>query len=267
MRFSRAASTALGAAGLTAASLLTAPASVAAPAGEAAPVGEYAALGDSYSSGTGAGDYIDQACTRSANSFPAKWATANSPAAFAFVACGGAVIPDVRSGQLAALDAGTGLVSISIGGNDSGFASTMIVCQLFSARWCRSTLENGREYIEEELPGQLDALYGEIRSRAPRAKVVVMGYPYLYKEGGTCTGSGAMSAEKRAMINDGSDVLNAAIKARAEAAGFAFADARPAFAGHEICTADPWIDGGNVHPNAEGHAKGYLPALTAAAAA
>ncbi|MFI0357566.1 SGNH/GDSL hydrolase family protein [Actinomadura sp. 9N407] len=261
MRFSRAASTAVGVLALAAASLLPVPTVAAAPAA----AGEYVAMGDSYSSGSGAGDYIDQACTRSANSFPAKWAEANAPASFKFVACGGAQIPDVRSGQLSALSADTELVSISIGGNDSGFASTMIVCQLFSARWCRSVLENGREFIEEELPGRLDTLYGEIRSRAPQAKVVVLGYPYLYKEGGTCTGSGSLSAEKRSLINDGSDGLNEAIKARAEAAGFTFADARPAFAGHEVCTTDPWIDGGNVHPNAEGHLKGYLPALTAAA--
>jgi lysophospholipase L1-like esterase len=261
MRFSRAASAVLGALALTAASLLPAlPVSAAHAA-----TGEYVALGDSYSSGSGAGDYIDQACTRSANSYPAKWAAANAPSSFKFVACGGAVIPDVRSRQLSALGAETSLVSISIGGNDSGFASTMIVCQLFSARWCRSVLEDGRAFIEDELPGRLDTLYREIRSRAPEAKVVVMGYPYLYKEGGTCTGSGSLSAEKRSMINDGSDVLNDVIAARARAAGFAYADARTAFTGHEICTTDPWIDGGSVHPNAAGHANGYLPALTAAA--
>lgn len=258
MRFPRAASTALGVLALAAAALTPVPASAAA-------AGEYVALGDSYSSGSGAGDYIDQACTRSANAYPKLWADANAPSAFGFAACGGAQIPDVRGSQLSALSADTELVSISIGGNDSGFASTMIICRLFSARWCQAQLDNGAEYIREDLPGELDALYGEIRARAPEAKVVVMGYPYLYKEGGTCTGAGSLAADKRAMINDGSDVLNGVIKARAEAAGFAFADARTAFAGHEICTGDPWIDGSSVHPNAEGHANGYLPALTAAA--
>ncbi|XVQ13523.1 SGNH/GDSL hydrolase family protein [Spirillospora sp. CA-255316] len=191
------------------------------------------------------------------------WVKAHAPSAFRFVACGGAQIPDVRSRQLSSLNAGTALVSISIGGNDAGFASTMIRCSLFPASWCRAALEDGREFIEGELPGRLDALYQEIRTRAPQARVVVVGYPYLYKEGGTC--SGGLSAEKRTMINDGSDVLNAVLADRARAAGFAFADAQEAFAGHEICTADPWIDPASIHPNADGHAEGYLPAFAAAA--
>ena len=228
-----------------------------------ADTGEYVALGDSYSSGSGAGDYIDLACTRSANAYPAKWAEANRPSSFRFVACGGAKIPDVRSRQLSALGSGTDLVSISIGGNDAGFASTMIACTILSASRCRAALEEGREFVENELPGQLDALYAEIRSRAPQAKVVVVGYPYLYKEGGICLGG--LSAEKRSMINDGSDVLNDVIADRARAAGFAFADARPAFAGHEICTSNEWIDPVTIHPNAAGHAQGYLPAFAAAA--
>jgi hypothetical protein len=68
------------------------------------------------------------------------------------------------------------------------------------------------------------------------------------------------------MINDGSDLLNGVIADRAGAAGFAFADARPAFAGHEICTSTPWISASNIHPTAEGHANGYLPTFTTAAA-
>lgn len=50
------------------------------------------------------------------------------------------------------------------------------------------------------------------------------------------------------------------------AAGFAFADARPFFAGHALCSALPWINGlvalaGAYHPNAAGYALGYLPTL------
>ncbi|GAA1571193.1 SGNH family lipase [Actinomadura kijaniata] len=237
-----------------AAALLPAPAA-------AAQVREYVAMGDSYSSGTGAGDYTDIACTRSRNAYPARWAAANAPGAFRFVACGGARIPDVQNAQLPALTSTTELVSISIGGNDSGFASTMISCRYFSTTACQNALRNAAVFVRTELPGRLDGLYTAIRTRAPRARVVVLGYPYLYREGGVCAG---MNATKRELINDGSDQLNAVIADRARAAGFAFADARPAFAGHEICTADEWIDGGNVHPTAEGHAKGYLPAFAAA---
>ncbi|RAY14809.1 lipase [Actinomadura craniellae] len=257
MRFSRVVSATLGAFALTALTTVAAPLSHAA-------TGEYVAMGDSYASGTGAGNYSDTACTRSRNAYPALWAAANSPASFKFVACGGAQVPDVQRNQLSALSASTQLVSISIGGNDTGFASVMLSCKYSTTSACERALADSREVAENELPGQLDALYAQIRTRAPQARVVVVGYPYLYKNGGLCIGG--LSSAKRTMLNQGSDLLNGIIAGRAQAAGFVFADARPAFAGHEICTSDEWISGSNVHPTAEGHTLGYLPAFTTAAA-
>ncbi|MFE6041520.1 SGNH/GDSL hydrolase family protein [Streptomyces sp. NPDC056452] len=227
-----------------------------------AAAGQYVALGDSYASGTGAGDYSDTACTRSRNAYPQLWADAHAPASFTFAACGGAKIPDVLAGQMQHLGTGTTLVSLSIGGNDSGFASTMLSCKYSTLSACERALDTAAEYVRDELPDELDQLYATVRDRAPGAQVVVVGYPHLYKEGGLCLGG--LSAAKRTAVNKGSDLLNATIAGRAAAAGFAFADGRPAFAGHEICTSDPWISDSNVHPTAEGHEKAYLPALEAA---
>lgn len=242
--------------------LLALATAVAVPAAPVSAAGDdYVALGDSYSSGTGAGDYSDALCTRSGNAYPALWAQASAPASFTFAACGGAKIPDVLNNQVRYLDASTSLVSISIGGNDSGFASIMLTCMFSSQATCEQRLDEAADYARTELPGELDALYATIRDRAPNAEVVVVGYPYLYKEGGFCL---SMGSGKRAAINDGADVLNQVIAGRAAAAGFSFADARPAFAGHEICTSDPWISSSNIHPTAEGHEKGYLPAFSAA---
>lgn len=256
MRMSRAVSAVLGA--LTTFALTVFPAGV-----SHAQENEYVAMGDSYSSGTGAGSYTDLLCTRSANSYPARWAAANSPRSFKFVACGGAKIPDVRAGQLSALSSATTLVSISIGGNDSGFASIMLSCKLLTTSGCRSALEDAREYAESELPGELATLYSQIRARAPQAKVVVVGYPYLYRADGYCFGE--LNSDKRALLKEGSDVLNGVIATAAANAGFVFADGRPAFAGHEICTSDEWIDPTTIHPNATGHQRGYLPVFSAAA--
>lgn len=249
-----------GAALLTLA-LASVPVSTAA-AGTAASDVNYVALGDSYASGTGAGDYSDVACTRSRNAYPALWADANDPASFTFAACGGATIPDVLGDQVGELDEDTTLVSLSIGGNDSGFASTMLSCQYSTRSACERALKTAGEYVVNELPGELDSLYATVRARAPHAEVVVIGYPYLYEEGGLCLGG--LSSAKRTAVNEGSDLLNDTIAGRAEAAGFAFADGRPAFAGHEICTRDAWISGSNIHPTAEGHRSAYLPAFTAA---
>lgn len=228
---------------------------------EAAEV-NYVALGDSYASGTGAGNYSDLACTRSRNAYPALWAGANDPASFTFAACGGAKIPDVLSDQVGELDEDTTLVSLSIGGNDSGFASTMLSCRYSTQSACERALDTAGEYVVNELPGELDSLYTTVRERAPHAEVVVIGYPHLYKEGGLCPGG--LGSARRTAVNQGSDLLNETIAGRAEAAGFAFADGRPAFAGHEICTGDAWISSTNVHPTAEGHESAYLPAFSAA---
>ncbi|MDX6738718.1 SGNH/GDSL hydrolase family protein [Actinocorallia sp. A-T 12471] len=236
-------------------------ASLAAPPAQAAPA-EYVALGDSYSSGTGAGSYTDVLCTRSANAYPAKYAAARPGITFRFVACGGATIPDVVANQLSALRTTTTHVTVSIGGNDSGFASTMLSCQYGTTLSCQRALNEGTAFVQNQLPGKLDSLYAQIRARAPQAKVVVVGYPRLYKQGGLCLGG--LSATKRDMINTAADGLTAVLAARAAAAGFTFADARPGFAGHEICTTSPWIDSGNIHPTATGHAQGYLPAVTTA---
>lgn len=81
----------------------------------------YVALGDSYSSGVGAGSYISSSgdCKRSTKAYPYLWAAANSPSSFNFTACSGARTGDVLANQLGPLGAGTGLVSVSVGGNDA----------------------------------------------------------------------------------------------------------------------------------------------------
>ncbi|WP_303633606.1 hypothetical protein [Actinomadura madurae] len=77
----------------------------------------YVALGDSYSSGTGAGNYDpgSGSCNRSANAYPNLWAAAHATDSFTFVACSGATTTSVASGQLGALTSSTTLVSVTAG--------------------------------------------------------------------------------------------------------------------------------------------------------
>ena len=90
----------------------------------------YVALGDSYSSGDGAGSYSDGSCRESSNAYPVLWANANAPATFTNETCSGATTSSVISTQLGALSSATTLVSITVGGNDVGFASVMETCVL-----------------------------------------------------------------------------------------------------------------------------------------
>ncbi|GAA0456385.1 SGNH/GDSL hydrolase family protein [Streptomyces stramineus] len=237
---------------------------------QSAPTG-YVALGDSYSSGLGAGGYYADSgtCKRSARAYPALWAAAHAPASFAFTACSGARTGDVLSKQLGPLNASTGLVSISIGGNDAGFADTMTACVLGSDRSCLERVAQARAYIQNTLPAQLDTVYSAISAKAPAARVVVTGYPRFYQLGGGC--AVGLSEAKRSAINDASDHLGTVTAKRAADHGFAYADVRSTFAGHELCSGSPWLNSVTLpveesyHPTAAGQSGGYLPAFASAA--
>ncbi|MEU4726914.1 SGNH/GDSL hydrolase family protein [Streptomyces sp. NPDC023588] len=232
----------------------------------------YVALGDSYSSGLGAGGYDTASgdCKRTARAYPALWAAAHSPQTFSFTACSGARTGDVLANQLAPLNSGTDLVSITVGGNDAGFSDVMTTCVLQSESSCISRVNQAKAYVDSTLPGQLDQVYNAIDSRAPAAHVVVIGYPRFYKLAGTCT-TGLTEGERSA-INGAADHLNAAIAKRAADHGFTYASVVGAFTGHEICSGSAWLHSLNwlnvpesYHPTAAGHSGGYLPVLTNAA--
>jgi lysophospholipase L1-like esterase len=232
----------------------------------------YVALGDSYSSGVGAGSYDSGSgdCKRSTKAYPALWAAAHSPSSFSFVACSGAVTGDVLNNQLGSLNSSTGLVSISIGGNDAGFADVMTTCVLYSESTCVDRVNQARSYVTSTLPAKLTSVYNAIKAKAPSAKVVVLGYPRFYQLGGSCIAG--LSETERSAINGAADLLDTTIAGRVSAAGLTFGDVRTTFSGHEICSGDSWLHsvnwtniGESYHPTAAGHSGGYLPVLTSKA--
>ncbi|MFR9799435.1 SGNH/GDSL hydrolase family protein [Streptomyces sp. MS06] len=231
----------------------------------------YVALGDSYSAGVGSGSYISSSgdCKRSTKAYPYLWNAAHAPSSFTFAACSGATTDDVLAGQLGGLSSSTGLVSISIGGNDAGFADVMTTCVLGSDSTCLSRIDTARAYVTSTLPGKLDNVFSAIHSRAPNARVVAIGYPRFYELGNFCIG---LSGTKRSAINDAADLLDSTIAQRAAAHGVVFGDVRTTFSGHEICSGSSWLHslnwlniGESYHPTASGQSGGYLPVLTAAA--
>ncbi|WP_333772523.1 SGNH/GDSL hydrolase family protein [Streptomyces sp. IBSBF 3136] len=242
-----------------------------AQASPTAATGGYVALGDSYSSGVGSGSYISSSgnCDRSTKAYPYLWNAAHGPSSFAFNACSGARTDDVLAGQLGSLSSSTGLVSITIGGNDAGFSDVMTTCVTSSDSTCLARINTAKAYVDSTLPGKLDAVYDAISAKAPAARVVVIGYPRFYKIGQTCIG---LSDTKRSAINSAADYLDDAIQKRALDHNFVFGDVRTPFTGHEICSGDSWLHslnwldiGESYHPTATGQSGGYLPVLTNAA--
>jgi len=245
----------------------------AAPPASAQSTVRYVALGDSYSSGLGAGSYISSSgsCDRSTNAYSQVWANANAPASYVSVACAGATTSSVVSSQLSALSSSTTLVSITVGGNDVGFSSTMETCVLSSTSSCVSAVNSDEAAIASSLPGEMNNVLGAIRTAAPAARVVVLDYPELYdlSRSSSCIG---LSTTDRTALNGAADQLDAAIQAAAQRFGDTFVDVRPNFAGHEICDSSSWLHSVSIfslsesyHPTASGQSSGYYPAFSAAA--
>jgi lysophospholipase L1-like esterase len=230
----------------------------------------YVALGDSYSSGLGAGNYISSSgsCYRSYNAYSELWDAAYAPSSFSFVACSGAKTTDVISSQLSYLNSSTTLISMTIGGNDVGFSSTMETCVLGTTSDCVNAIDQAESEMQTQLPGELDTLYSDIRSHAPYAHVVILDYPELYdlSKSSTCIG---LSTTDRTDLNQAADELDATIQTEvAKYSGFTYADVRSAFYGHEICDSSSWLHSVNwlfleesYHPTANGQAYAYYPVL------
>lgn len=239
---------------------------------QASATDRYVALGDSYASGVGAGSYTSESgsCQRSTNAYPALYATNIRPASYQSVACSGATTTTLINTQLSALSSTTTLVSVTIGGNDVGFANIMTTCVLYGTTECVAAVQAAEDKARAQLTGLLNNVYNGIKTRAPNARVVVVGYPVFYQLGTFCLG---LSATSRAKINEGINLVDDITRSAAVAHGFKFADVRSSFVGHQLCSyGEKWLHalnyanlGISYHPTAAGQSGGYYPVFRSTA--
>ncbi|HTW13039.1 MAG TPA: SGNH/GDSL hydrolase family protein [Solirubrobacteraceae bacterium] len=220
----------------------------------------YVALGDSYAAGDGTGVYYNTSCYQSPDSYPPLVAAADGYA-LNFQACSGATTSTVESSQLSALGTGTKLVTVQVGGNDAGFTNVMVSCavEYFT---CTSAISSANAEIENDLPGLLSTLYGDIHKDAPNARVLVIGYPRLFDAAGDTCGINLLTSSHEKDLNNTANLLDSAIQDEAADHGFTFVDPRSAFSSHELCSSSPWLNNDTIpvqesyHPNIAGEA-GY----------
>lgn len=263
---------------MTAALVAPASASVAAPP---SPL-NYVAVGDSYAAGFGTGSYVN-ACGQSPLGLPALLDERKQIELTANATCSGAQaanvpldpndpddvdVPDLPV-QIAGLVAfgkvgpQTDLVTVSAGGNDLDFGGIVRVCATQDVAVCANAIEVRVVGAETTLADNLDSLYAQIDAAAPKAQVIVTGYPHLFSpEFGNTP---LLSLEAQELFNDGTDALNEIIEDRAEEAGFEFVDVTKRFDKHGIGSPQPWITFtgftaiDDLHPTAKGYKSGYLP--------
>ena len=154
----------------------------------------YVNLGDSYASGTGAFPLQEGSpflCFRSQHNF-ARIVAERTGRALTDVSCAGATTDNMTTAQydgvppqLDALSDRTELVTMMLGGNDNGtFGRSISVWRCRPARpkglavHRRSWRRVARPDREAYYPALVDALRS-IREHAPRARVLIVGYPWI----------------------------------------------------------------------------------------
>lgn len=222
----------------------------------------YVALGDSYSAGSGALPPTDE-CLRSKAAFPillAKLARLR----LTHAACGGATMDDVAKKQLGALSGSTDYVTVQAGGNDIGFVPVFNACATLDDDDCWTALAGAHAYLDGDFVADASSLYQAIRAQAPRAKLVVVGYPRLFN-GTNCSNKVYYSPDEQAKMNATIDLLNIRLSQAAATVGARFANPTRVFKGHAWCDKASWITPPEVkiafHPTALGQALGLLPVV------
>lgn len=241
--------------------------------------GRYVALGDSYTSSpkTGGQAGTPAGCDRSDNNYPHLVAASLAPAEFVDVSCSGATTENLTTGQqtsngtnpaqLDAVNAATTLVTLGIGGNDVGFIGLARECVTLNRNEspCKTRLTAGghdqlAERIAATAPKIADAI-ARIHAKAPRATVIVVGYPTALPDGGGCWPFLPLGADDVAYLRDAEDKLNDMLATQASTHRAGFADTATPSKGHDMCakTGTKWVENlvptspaQALHPNAKG---------------
>ena len=157
------------------------------------PPAKYVALGDSFSSGEGNPPFEYETdtddtneCHRSMSAYPRLLQSVLNLGPTAFVACSGATTHNVLNGQwneppqVNALSENTDLVTMTVGGNDVGFATYATNCAV--ATCGPSSAPYGIVMLAIADPGfkaNLIEVYSGVLDRASQAKLFVLGYPRM----------------------------------------------------------------------------------------
>ncbi|MCP3799364.1 SGNH/GDSL hydrolase family protein [Allokutzneria sp. A3M-2-11 16] len=248
----------------------------AASATPAAPL-NVVALGDSTASGTGAGLYhrgTHHTCWRSSNSYSevavAKLRAAGRTVEFRNATCSGAGINEMRTtfksqpAQLDALKPNTNVVLLTVGANDIKYVEFGGLCM-------QGDCSKAGKSVTDQLPAMsknLLGLFGEIKAKSPKAKVVLVGYGRQLTAGANGAAAAdpicaptVFSAEERAEGNKVVSALDMTLRVTAKAAGATFVspyvdsvNLGKEFAGHSQCESGaPYYRGFDaLAPNEEG---------------
>jgi lysophospholipase L1-like esterase len=241
----------------------------------------YVALGDSYSAASGVlppDPFAPPQCLRSTLNYPHVIA-GTTGAQLTDVTCGAAdtshffepQYPGVAP-QLDALKTDTQLVTMTIGGNDSGvFINTILSCgtaglsTLGQGSPCKDRYGSSfEETIRTTTYPSLVKSLKAVRARAPRARVAILGYPWIMPATGGCFDKMPIAQGDVPYVRGIQATLNDAVRRAAAATGATYVNFNTVSNGHDACQPigvrwiEPVLQGTNaviVHPNALGESE------------
>jgi lysophospholipase L1-like esterase len=241
----------------------------------------YVAMGDSYSAASGVlppDPTAPPSCLRSTRNYPHIVAQAVG-AQLTDVTCGGADTGDYAGSQspgvapqLDALSADTRLVTMTIGGNDSNvFIDSIVACGAAGLSTggqgspCKDRYGSSFEDTirTTTYPSLVKALTA-VQHKAPRARVAILGYPWILPESVGCFDRMPIAEGDVPYLRHEQATLNDAVRRAAAATGVTYVDMNTVSEGHDACQPlgvrwiEPVTQGTNpviVHPNALGEAR------------
>ncbi|MCU1613456.1 MAG: putative secreted hydrolase [Frankiales bacterium] len=247
-----------------------------APSSEAATSSlRYVALGDSYSAASGVlppDPAAPPSCLRSIDNYPHVVA-AGTAAQLTDVTCGAAETKDYFTAQysgvppqLDAVRRDTQLVTMTIGGNDSGvFIDSIVDCgsaglsTLGQGSPCKDRYGSSFEDTirTATYPSLVKALRA-VRAAAPKATVAILGYPWILPSEVGCFDKMPIATGDVPYLRGIQATLNDAVRRAAAATGTTYVDMNDVSDGHDACRPigvrwiEPVLQGTNaviVHPN------------------
>lgn len=226
--------------------------------------GEYVALGSSYAAGIGLGERVPgspMVCMRTAGGYPSRVATGLG-LKLVDMTCSGSTTAHILDGgqiflpaQLAAIGPGTRLVTITTGGNDVGYIGDLtVMAGNFGpvGKWIYGEVKpaNARNYAKVTL--NLVKIATRVRKAAPDAKIVIVNYPAVLPPTGNCAALG-VDDRQVAISREVARRLQSATRDAARLARATLVDAAAASAGHDACSATPWVHGARPPKGAAFH--------------
>ena len=220
--------------------------------------GHYLALGDSVAAGIGLADYSDSsACNRTKQAYPNLVATKLNYQ-LTSIACSGATTTDGLVGlqdvnqlavpaQITAVSTASKpkLITITVGANDTRWTSFIQKCYTAS---CGSDADTA--VVEAGIAAASDNLknaFSQIKNAYPTSQppVVLSGYYKLFAAQPTATGCTEtinLDANELVWIRQLQTSIDDSLQT--VASQFSFVKFVPlSFAGHELCTDTPWVQG------------------------